>query len=210
MVNILFAVDHVTEHLHFQKILESSIANSFIEHAGNEVAALEKIKGNIYQMMIIGFDPSGLGSAGLVTEILLHRPTARILILARINDNGHARKFLTLGAMGYITNKAEESEIIMATRNILDNKRYISATLLEKLTMDVLEDRRNNPFRQLSQREFEIVKLFLTGGSHGEISAKLSLHPSTVATYKSRIMEKLKCKDLSETAILARTYNIVI
>ena len=209
MVNILFAVDHVSHRVNFQKILESSLPNSVIEYAENEVSALEKIKGNNYQMMIIGFNASGPGSAGLVTEILIHKPNARILILAMENDSWQARKFLSLGAMGYITN-SEESELMKATRNILDNKRYISASLLEKLTLDVLEDRKTNPFRQLSQREFEIVKLFLTGGSHGEISAKLSLHPSTVATYKSRIMEKLNCKDLSETAILARTYNIAI
>ncbi len=50
----------------------------------------------------------------------------------------------------------------------------------------------------LSQREREVIALLLSGKSQSEAAAELGLKPSTVGTYRQRVMEKLSIASLDE------------
>jgi DNA-binding NarL/FixJ family response regulator len=57
---------------------------------------------------------------------------------------------------------------------------------------------------QLSNREFEILCLIAKGNSIKEIAAQLYLSPATIATYRSRLLEKMDLKsnvDIANYAI---------
>lgn len=208
MVNILLADDHVIIRNALQVIIENYISNSVIEHAYDGCSAFEKIKSNTYQLIILDVNIPGTDAVGLVSDILALYPEAKILMFSMNTERMYARKFLKLGAMGYLSKSSQASEIIKAIDNILNNKLYITSSLLQSLTKDMLDDRNNNPFRQLSRRELEIAKLFLAGDSLTNICNKLQLHTSTVATYKARIMGKLNCKNIPEVDSLATLYNV--
>jgi DNA-binding NarL/FixJ family response regulator len=49
----------------------------------------------------------------------------------------------------------------------------------------------------LSSRERQVLQLLAEGLSVGDISAKLSLSPKTVETYRARMMQKLGIADLA-------------
>ena len=50
------------------------------------------------------------------------------------------------------------------------------------------------PHERLSNREFEIMRMIAAGKTTGEIAEILFISPSTVGTYRSRIMEKMAMK----------------
>ena len=51
---------------------------------------------------------------------------------------------------------------------------------------------------RLSEREIQVLRLLLSGNRNKEIAIKLSISDKTVSTYRSRLMEKLKVKNLVE------------
>ena len=56
----------------------------------------------------------------------------------------------------------------------------------------------------LSDREFDVLKMLAQGRSVSEIADQLALSATTVSTYRSRIMEKMKMKtnaDLTRYAL---------
>ncbi|MGP8215491.1 MAG: response regulator transcription factor [Bacteroidia bacterium] len=55
----------------------------------------------------------------------------------------------------------------------------------------------------LSKREFEIMCLIASGQSIKEIAEQLFLSPSTVATYRARLMEKLNFKSTIDLVLYA-------
>lgn len=57
--------------------------------------------------------------------------------------------------------------------------------------------------KDLSQREKQILDLLVTGARVKDIAEKLFLSVKTVSTYRSRIMEKLGCKNILEVLRLA-------
>ena len=46
----------------------------------------------------------------------------------------------------------------------------------------------------LSDREYQVLRLFGSGISFKQIAADLGVSPKTVSTYRSRILDKLKLK----------------
>ena len=51
---------------------------------------------------------------------------------------------------------------------------------------------------QLSEREIQVLRLLVNGKRNKEIAISLSISDKTVSTYRSRLMKKLKVKNLVE------------
>jgi two-component system invasion response regulator UvrY len=113
--------------------------------------------------------------------------------------------------MGYLRKDAPIDEIKKAIDNVLNSKRYMSPELSEKLLIDLHSNHNpENPFDNLSSREFEIVQHLANGDSVSEISKKLNLHTSTIGAHKGRIFEKLQCDNIIDLARMAKVQNIII
>jgi DNA-binding CsgD family transcriptional regulator len=54
------------------------------------------------------------------------------------------------------------------------------------------------PHEALSDREFQILRLFGEGKTVGEIAAELSISVPTVSTHRTRILEKMGMKTTAE------------
>ena len=85
----------------------------------------------------------------------------------------YAKRYLKMGVMGYLTKDAPISEIKKAIETVLNNMKYVSPELTEKLISDLHSHHESeNPFDKLSPREFEIVQHLANGDSVSEISGK--------------------------------------
>jgi len=64
------------------------------------------------------------------------------------------------------------------------------------ILVDVLGDDDQHPLQRLSERERQVLELVVAGRTSKEIAARLHLAPSSVDTYRSRVMQKLGIDDL--------------
>ena len=160
-------------------------------------------------MIILDVNMPGTDSFGLVGNIIALRPGANILMFSMNAEQVYAKKYLQLGAKGYVSKAASNEEIKCAMETVMNSKRYLSPTLLMILTEDAIGEKSNNPFDCLSPRELEIVMHLTRGESAAEICTALNLHPSTVGTHKARILEKLHCNNIIDINSLAKVYNVI-
>jgi DNA-binding NarL/FixJ family response regulator len=61
----------------------------------------------------------------------------------------------------------------------------------------------------LSDREFHVMKLLAEGKTISDIAEMLSLSPTTISTYRARIMEKMKMKANAELARYALENRLI-
>ena len=148
-------------------------------------------------------------SFGLVSNIISLKPEANILMFSMNAEEIYAKKYLQLGAKGYLSKASSEAEIKIALDNVINAKRYISPSLNQAFTEEVLGKKSSNPFDDLSPRQFEIVLHLIRGESLAEICHALNLHTSTIGTHKARIFEKLHCSNIIDIRDLAKVYNII-
>jgi len=69
--------------------------------------------------------------------------------------------------------------------------RYVSEGLAETLAAGLTSDMNRAPHEKLSDREYRVMWLLASGSAINDIARDLQLHPSTVSTYRSRVLSKL-------------------
>ncbi|MEO8110360.1 MAG: response regulator transcription factor [Ginsengibacter sp.] len=209
MKNILLVDDHVIIRAGLKMFIEGLIPLSVIEEAPDGDTAFEKIKQKDYDLLILDVNMPGTDSFGLVSNIMAIKPESKILMLSMNAEEIYAKKYLMLGAQGYVGKDAPEVEIKKAIETILNDKRYISNSLSRSLTEEALGNKSFNPFDRLSPQEFKIIQYLMRGESVSEISEKLNLHTSTIGTHKARIFKKLNCKNIVDINSLAKIHNVI-
>jgi len=116
----------------------------------------------------------------------------KLLIIGPENSN-HIKYFLNNGASAYLYENASTQELLIAYKNILENKTVfsddIAQILLKKITS---ED------SVLTIKESKIIDLIKNGYNSDEIGLKLNCSPKTVNVHKFNIKIKLNFKLNSE------------
>lgn len=208
-MNILLADDHVIIRTGLKKFILNYIPGANIDEAFDGDSAFEKIKTTPYQLIILDINMPNTDSFGLLSNIMVVRPDSNVLIFSMNAEEIYAKKYLQLGAKGYLSKTAPESEIQHALDNVISGKRYISPSLSESFAEAAIGKQSENPFDKLSPREFEIVLHLIKGESLANICKTLTLQTSTVGTHKARIFEKLQCSNIIDINSLAKVYNVI-
>jgi two-component system invasion response regulator UvrY len=172
---------------------------------GDECVAL--IKKQEFDLIIMDVNLPDTDTLQLIQLLKIRNPKVKILVFSMSPIEMYAKRFLKLGAFGYLSKQSTSEEFLLAVRTVLNGKKYISDDVAQILADDVAEGRSDNVFSRLTDRELEVLRLFLKGYSGKEIATMTNLHPSTIGSHKSNIFEKLNVKNLIELKELARLYN---
>lgn len=211
MPELLLVDDHSIIRTGLRVLIEDFLPHTKIDEAEDGDSAFQKIKDHDYDLVIMDVNMPNTDSSGTLQTILSFKPETKIIMFSMNSEDVYAKRYLKMGAMGYLRKDASNDEIQKAISTVLNNKRYISPQLNEKLLADLHSNNKSqNPFDNLSPREFEIVQHIAHGDSVSEVSNKLNLHTSTVGTHKARILEKLKCNNIIELTDLAKVHNVVL
>lgn len=208
MRTFLLVDDHVVVRSGIKSLLLKIFNPAEIYEAFDGNSALVKLAERRYDLIMLDIQMPGTDALGLMQLIIQKYPDAKVLIFSMSAENVYARRFLKAGAKGFISKDASLEEIEKAVGQLLDNRRYISKALAEKLASESFDSESENPFNKLSAREFEIATLLLAGQTISYISSSIKIQVSTVGTHKARMFEKLGVTNLLELKELANTYNL--
>ncbi len=126
------------------------------------------------------------------------RPQTRVIMLSAYSDPVHVYRALQAGAAGYIAKKSVAKEVVDAIRKAHQGRHYLSGQLTENLIDHVVHKAASDePLQRLSSRERQVLQMLAEGNSIAKIAGTLSLSPKTVETYRARMMEKLRIRDLA-------------
>ena len=141
------------------------------------------------------------------------RPQGRAVIhIVGVNarpEERFAGRALKAGASGYITKESATEELVQAIRKIAGGGKYVSAELAEQLATE-LQDRGDTPLHEtLSDREFQVMRLFATGKKSSEIAEQLSISVNTVNTYRMRVLQKMNMQSDVELSRYALEHGLI-
>jgi two-component system invasion response regulator UvrY len=206
MKKFLLIDDHTVVRSGIKNLLTELYKYCEIHEADNDVIALEQLKTNTYDMLLMDVQIPKADMVGLMEFIHIKYPDTKVLIFSMSPEKIYAKRFLKIGARGFLSKEASLDEITKAFSLVLSDRKYISESLAESLAGGA--DNHSNIFDKLSIREFEVVSLLLSGLTIIDISQALNLQSSTVGTHKARAFEKLGVTGLLELKDLAMSYNL--
>lgn len=203
---ILIADDHAIVRSGIKLVIKDIFPFAVTDEARNAHEVVSFIRDNDYNLIILDITMPETDPFSLISRILAHREKSRILIFSVSPDELYAKKFLALGALGYLNKQSNSEEVKKAIYDVLHGIPYTSQKIKDHLSPGPAS-KTDNPFEKLSDREFEIARYYLKGYSNAEIKKMLNLHSSTIGTLKNRLFGKLRIKSLVDLTELARLYK---
>jgi len=140
---------------------------------------------------------NGLDAAQQAKELM---PSVKIVFLTMSHDADLAAEAFRRGASGFLLKTCAASELVVAVREVLRGKSYLSP-MIAKDTVDFLlrQDKRFvDEADKLTERQREVLQLLAEGKCMKEVAAVLNLTARTVAFHKYRIMEVLNARSNAE------------
>ena len=150
----------------------------------------------------------GIGGIEATRKILRFNPDIKIIVLTIHTENPFPSKVMRAGASGYLTKGAAPDEMINAIRLVHSGQRYLSPEIAQRMALSQFTDQ-ENPFKQLSERELQIMLMITKGQRVVDISEQLNLSPKTVNSYRYRLFSKLDINGDVELTHLAIRYGML-
>jgi len=170
---------------------------------------VSELKDSQPNIVLLDLAKAGTNGFEILNDLKNFYPTIRVLMLSTNPEDIFALRALRAGAAGYLTRESATEELITAIREVFNRGRYITPILAKRL-IDSMDAEGGKPdHERLSNRELQVLSLIATGKKIKEIAELLSLSPATIATYRSRILEKMKLKSNVELASYAVRHNLV-
>lgn len=198
-MKILTVDDHAIVRDGLKKIFEELSMKAVVGEASCAQEALELVREKNWDAVLLDISLGERSGLELLKELKHIRPRLPILILTMHSEEQYARRAFKAGAAGYITKDRPRSEIAEAIHKVIRGGRYISPDFAEKLVVDIERGDAGGPLhRNLSDREFEVMRLIASGKTVRESAEILSLSDKTVSTYRARLLEKMSMKTNAE------------
>ena len=200
-MRILIADDHAVVRRGLKEILASEHDMDVVGEAKNGDEALELVRKLDWDVAVLDFSMPGRSGVELIKEIKRRYPGRPVLVLSMLPEEAHAAQVFKAGGSGYINKESAGEELTAAIRKVANGGKYVSANFAEKLATDLAPDAEKPLHESLSDREYRVMWLLASGKQINQIAAEMFLSPSTVSTYRARILKKLK---LTDNAALVR------
>jgi len=209
MIKILVADDHTIVREGLKQIVADVGDMMVADEAGNGQEALQKIREGDYDVILLDISMPGRSGLEVLKDIRAERPKLPVLILSMHSEEQYAVRALRAGASGYLTKASAPDELIGAIRKVSRGRKYVTASLAEKLALEMDVDIRKPPHEMLSDREYQVMLMLASGKAVKEIADELCLSVKTISTYRSRILEKMNMKKNAELTLYAIQNSLV-
>jgi len=133
----------------------------------------------------------------------------KLVFLTMNEDADLAAEAFRAGASAYLLKRSAASELMMAIREVVQGRTYITPLVAQDLVGALIQGEGHKTAEELTPRQREVLQLLAEGRSMKEIAAVLGLTPRTVAFHKYRMMEQLKVKSTAELIQYAVKNHIV-
>ncbi len=200
-MRILIADDHPVVRRGLREIVASEHDMVVVGEAKSGDEALDMTRRLEWDVAVLDYAMPGCSGAELVREVKRQYPGRPVLVLSILPEEMHASEVFRAGGAGYINKGSANEDLTNAIRKVVGGGRYVSPAFAEKLVIELADGAEKPPHNLLSDREYRVMWLLASGKHINEIAAEMFLSPSTISTYRARILKKL---GLSNNAALVR------
>ena len=194
-IRLLLADDHAVLRAGLRVLLNSQPDLEVVGEAGTGLDAAQRVRSLHPDVVILDLSMPDMSGLDACERIKSASPGIYVLILTMHEDERYLHEALKAGASGYLIKRAADSELVTAIRAVARGEMVVHSSMTRALLDGPQAGRSPEPAppgpERLSDREKEVLRLIALGHTYEQIGASLNLSAKTIATYKSRVMEKL-------------------
>ena len=200
-VKILIIDDHEVVRRGMRQILEENFLYVEVGEADTGAKGIAAVRQEPWDLAIVDISLPDQSGLELLCELHSTAPRLPLMVLSLHPEEQYAVRAFRAGAMAYLNKQTAPEELARAVKQVLSGRRYVTASIGERMVSSLSKNPTGPAHHTLSEREFEVLVLLARGQSIKHIAQSLTLSIKTVSTYRARLLDKLQ---LTTTAELIR------
>ena len=198
VAKMLIADDHEVFRKGIKQLLFEMPDNFIVDEANSRQEVIEKVLGNDYNVVLLDISMPDRNGIDILKQLKCYKPDLKVLILSMYPEEQFGVMALKAGAAGYLTKAAKPDEFVTAIQKVLKGKKYISSSLADRLVSYIEYGDKKAPHEVLSDREYQVMSMTVSGKSVKQIAMELSLSDKTISTYRARILIKMNMNNMAQ------------
>ncbi len=203
---ILIVDDHVIVRQGIAQLVNREPDLDVCQEAGDADSALAVLRETPVDLAIVDISLPGTSGIELVKLIRDAQPQLPVLVMSMHDEALYSDRAFRAGAKGYVMKQEATEKLLAAIRKILNGGVYVSDRMQTVMVQRFLNsgvDETVSFIDNLTDREFEILRMIGQGLTVAEIADKLGRSAKTVEAHRANLREKLGLKRAAELARFA-------
>ena len=197
-MNMVIVDDHAIVRIGLKQLVQEAYPYATIWEAGSGREALMLLDRVRWDLAILDVNLPDQNGVELLKAIKLRQPSLPVMMLSLHPEEQYALRALKAGAAAYLTKERAPEELVTAIKQVLAGRKFITATLAERMATVIFSPVEQLPHERLSDREFQVLCAIGQGKTVSAIAGDLSLSVKTVSTYRTRLLDKLQMKNTTD------------
>ncbi len=210
---VVIAEDHTIVREGLRALLSASSDFEIVGEAEDGREAVKCVENLMPDLVLMDLSMPRMHGIEAIREIKRQNPQSRILVLTVHKTEEYITAAFQAGADGYVLKDATHAELLMAIRNVLVGKPYLSPSISERVLAGYLEGKRSLKLKSswdtLTPREREILKLIAEGYRNKKIADLLCISVKTVEKHRANLMQKLQLHSASALTAFAMEKGLI-
>ena len=197
---ILLADDHQIMREGLKALLEKQSSIEIIAEAQNGIETLQSARREKPDVIIMDIAMPDINGIEITRQLKAELADIKIIALSMHSDRRFVTEILKAGASAYVLKQAAFEDLEQAIRAVMRDRTFLSADILDSVVSDYvsqLSGSEYEAYRQLSDRERQVLQLLAEGNSTKEIAFKLHVSVKTIESHRQNIMNKLGIRTLA-------------
>ena len=209
MIRIVIADDHAIVREGLKRIVSSVDDMQVTGEAADGTEVMQRVRELNFDVLMLDLSMPGRSGMELIKLVHAEKPKLRILVLSMHQELQYAVRAIKSGASGYLTKESAPSLLEQAIRKLAGGGAFISAEVAEQLALGAMPGGEGLPHENLSNREFEVLRMLVEGTSVTDIALRLQLSVKTVSSHKANLMQKMGLPNQSELIRYALKHGLI-
>lgn len=211
-IKVLLVDDHKIVRQGVRAFLHTLEDIQVIAEAGSGAAAVVAVESHQPDVVLMDLEmPGDLDGIAATRQIRKLRPESQVIVITSHHQDEYIFPGVRAGAISYLLKDVEPDELAAAIRKAAQGEAVLDTRVASRIVQELQGLRREdvNPFTELSEREFDVLRLIAAGKANAEIAETLVIGESTVKTHIGNILKKLHLDDRTQAAVYAWQEGIV-
>jgi DNA-binding NarL/FixJ family response regulator len=205
-IRVLLVDDHHIVRMGLKTIINDQPQMEVVGEASNAAEAVREVERLRPDVVLMDIRLPGESGIEATARISKQFPQSKVIMLTSFADDSMIFRAISAGAVGYVLKQVEDEDLLRAITVAAHGESVLDPSVTSKLIAHVrkTEHKSNeDAFRDLSERELDVLNLVAKGKTNPEIAASLNLSDRTVGNYVSTILQKLHLTNRIELATYA-------
>lgn len=217
-INIMLVEDHKLMRVGMKALFEESKDFAVVAEAQGGKEAIEKARMLSPDVILMDIGLPDISGIVACKKILDENPDAKIIILTSHCTEEEVNESLAVGVYAYVIKDISTDLLMMIIKSVYEGAIWLDpkiVPLLRQKNGSIIPKKQTTraAFRSqhanLTEREYEVLKLVVDGKSNNDIANLLSISEHTAKAHVCNIIQKLVVDDRTQAAVKAIKEGLV-